>query len=761
MRLTNAKAETVLATDCSATDTAILVQAPLLGSLPTVFPCRIWIDREMMWATAGVGESFVVVRGKENSIQEAHLAGSCVIFPLLGVDVPLTSAVAYELLVRTCSKGNNIYETLVGAEPTSAKEGDLDFYLNGYEIVRFRRSVSDTDPSDDAGGIDNWIPWGPIFPFIRPHDPDFSWVNQGSATVDITHGGIHLSAPLSATTELRCRTMTLSPAADNFTLSAGFLMLTFAVDSQACGLFLRDSGSGKLITFQFNVSFGVGGGAPATSGSSAGLSIEVRTYDGVSTLNTVLFSQQILYPMLFMTIHQATSGLATFSVSTNGQHFEDVFSMTATDFLTADEVGFFANDESNTYDAQMTLLHWNLVEAVDPIVDVMYTISSPRQSQFGTMTRYLYILPPTRDKLYRSIGPYSGGVPGDWDAWVEEAIPVGFAPRRVIGCPATGMALCFGDAGVLSFLTKATSTDSVEYATDQPWVEYPLTVSAKPDGGDPAIENDPSFWDPSLSGSIPQGYIGTDEFMHSNRTASPAPGGLITFDTLDEGVNELPTGRVWHKIISRQDTSWDDFFGTIAVGVGDKIARRLSSAGVWSLKTCPDGDLRDVSMSNSNTIVAVGIGVPIVYSYDYGVTWASFPAVAGWTPVAPRIIFDPNLYINEGGTSLKGTFVVVGGTVAGAAAVMLLGLRNSDDQLETAVLAGLPTLTSTTILQAAAIANQTDGCIIVGVDSAIAADDPEAVIIIVNPEQFLSGSAATYNDWHLRTLAQTPFGGLS
>jgi hypothetical protein len=45
-------------------------------------------------------------------------------------------------------------------------------------------------------------------------------------------------------------------------------------------------------------------------------------------------------------------------VSTDGQNFKVIHTVGRTDFLTADQVGFFVNDQSNTIAAGMTLLSW-------------------------------------------------------------------------------------------------------------------------------------------------------------------------------------------------------------------------------------------------------------------------------------------------------------------------------------------------------------------------------------------------------------------
>ncbi len=389
------------------------------------------------------------------------------------------------------------------------------------------------------------------------------------------------------------------------------------------------------------------------------------------------------------------------------------------------------------------------------VIDMAFYIeSSPRVEPDGLATRYMYILPPSRDKLFRTIGPYVGGVPGDWSVWEIEAIPAG-SWRRIYGCNFTGSAIGFADDATMMSKALCTLAADPYPQADNPWIAYPLNVPAKATSGNPTIVPDP-FWTPDLEGRAALGYIGTDEFLHSQR--NPDPLTCITFDVIDEGTNELPTGRVWNHVLSRQNAGGDEFLGVLVVGVGTKFARWLDGASSWTLVDCPDGDWRCSAVSyGSNTLLAVGIGDNNVSgSLDYGITWTVYTPLAGWTPVNPRVVFDPNLNTAE----TQGTFVVTGGTVDGAEAVMLVPLNN-DDSLGTAVLAGLPTLSSTTVLRACSTMVQTVGLMITGFDTAFAVDDPDGIIIVVNPELSQSGSPATYDDFHLRTIAQTPFGGLT
>lgn len=380
MKLVNLEAQTELAAGISAGDTSLTVE----NSAALDPPFRVWIDDEMIMVRERSGNTYSdLLRGLEGTLAADHEADACVIFPLVGVGATLSASALLSVLARTChvqhevaAGGNGIFATNVGEEPSPAFEGNLDFYLNGMEIVRYDESVVDGSPADDAGGIDNWIPWGPIFPFTRPRDPLFSWVNQGGASIDISRGGIHLIAPTNNGQSLRMRVMSLVETDGGFDLTIAMLPLLFSIASQSCGIVIRESGSGKLITLQLR-SQGPGplDGGSAAETETSGLSdlfLEVWKHDAPDSPNAAYFSQSIPTRYMFLRVVQtcqADSDRLFFMVSANGQHWETVFSAPRSEFLTADQVGFFANDESSFYKMQVSLLHWLLTEeacAVSP-----------------------------------------------------------------------------------------------------------------------------------------------------------------------------------------------------------------------------------------------------------------------------------------------------------------------------------------------------------------------------------------------------------
>lgn len=223
--------------------------------------------------------------------------------------------------------GNStVSSTAFGSEPGSPLTGDLDFYSNAPLVARYSGSA--------------WAPWGPIFAFTPPVSGDYSWVNQGGATVSTTNGGVFLEAPPSATVNMRARVKT-APSTP-YTVTVGFLPRGF--NSQRIGIGFRDSAGGKMATIEvLNANtLAVSNWDSATSFNAAKItSVEVTFKGGI---------------VWFRIADDGTNRIMSWSG--DGQHFVDVYTIGRTNFFTADQVLFMVHDTGNLYSPGMTLLSW-------------------------------------------------------------------------------------------------------------------------------------------------------------------------------------------------------------------------------------------------------------------------------------------------------------------------------------------------------------------------------------------------------------------
>lgn len=212
--------------------------------------------------------------------------------------------------------------------PAASNAGQLYLPSDGFCVYR------------DSGSA--WVPWGPLFPNVAPDDGDFSWVNQGGASVDTTYGGIHLIAPAGAGINLRVRVKSIPSVP--YVVTALVLVASHNNFWGRLGLVFRQSSDGKIQTL--NV------------GTNA---IEVLKYTDATTYSANYAARTIVPnkapQLLWLRLEDDNTDRKCYW-STNGQNWHTVHSVGRTDFLTADQVGFYANAENATYPAHITLLSW-------------------------------------------------------------------------------------------------------------------------------------------------------------------------------------------------------------------------------------------------------------------------------------------------------------------------------------------------------------------------------------------------------------------
>lgn len=234
--------------------------------------------------------------------------------------------------------GATIHDEAYGSPPASDAAGDL--WLPTDSFYALRRNDGDTA----------WVPHGPVHPLTLPVDGDFAWINQGGASVDATKGAIYLLAPAVAGDQLRIRKK--AAPATPYTITACLQPLGLATGS--CGLLFREAATGEIHTLMV-----VGG---TTAGTSV-RSLFVTKYASASlfsanytTFNLALTVTSGTSPTWLRIADDGTNRIC--SISTDGQNWIVVHTIGRTDFLTADEVGFFANSNNASNAVGITLLSW-------------------------------------------------------------------------------------------------------------------------------------------------------------------------------------------------------------------------------------------------------------------------------------------------------------------------------------------------------------------------------------------------------------------
>jgi hypothetical protein len=192
------------------------------------------------------------------------------------------------------------------------------------------------------------FPSGGGFGFTAPVNADWSWVNQGSASVTsntaILGGGnqeyLLGVAAAGPSIHMRVRNSPSTPWTRTFI----FIPLIDNINFQACGVVFYDSGSGKLIFFAYDETdtFSVSKWNSTTSFSG--------TY-------TVTSAWRYRGPFLAFKIEDDGANRACY-ISFDGVNFQGVHSVGRTDFATCDQIGFAVKDQNINVKPAMTLLSY-------------------------------------------------------------------------------------------------------------------------------------------------------------------------------------------------------------------------------------------------------------------------------------------------------------------------------------------------------------------------------------------------------------------
>ena len=282
--------------------------------------------------SASGGNSFgtVQVSGQSDVVADAS---SDTLTLVAGTDVVITTNAATDTItigVAAGASGNNTESTAFGSE-TLTDAGDLNLYTNGFYLSRYSGSA--------------WVPWGPLFPMTAPVNGDFSWVNQGSASVVTTNGGIVLTGELDNALNIRARVKT-APTAP-YTVTVAMLPRVVNATQQLTGVCWREASSGKLGIF------GVDCQAAGATALSLNLLTDETTYS--STPFTISFHPVL--SILWLKLEDDNTN-RKLSWSADGVNFMEIYSVGRTSFLTPDQVGFYVGDTTNTYVPAVTVLSW-------------------------------------------------------------------------------------------------------------------------------------------------------------------------------------------------------------------------------------------------------------------------------------------------------------------------------------------------------------------------------------------------------------------
>jgi len=286
---------------------------------PTIGNFRVVVESEIMLVTSVSGNVFTVVRGQEGTTAAAH------------ADLADIAQVVTKGSMAAFRSDSVVWDTYAN-RPAAGYAGRLHLVTD------------DVTGAYDDGSV--WRPFGIVHKFTAPVNANYAWVNQGSATVSTSQDGILLSAPTNSGDGLRIRKK--AAPATPYTITAFMAFNTYPQNYNSVGLCFRESSSGKLHTF------GVTYSGNLYLGSTKWNS---ETSFGSDYANQPAVPTGIMRGAGWIRIGDDGTNRKCW-YSSDGKTWLQYHTISRTDFMTANEVGFFMNINNTTYPGTLTLLSW-------------------------------------------------------------------------------------------------------------------------------------------------------------------------------------------------------------------------------------------------------------------------------------------------------------------------------------------------------------------------------------------------------------------
>lgn len=212
-----------------------------------------------------------------------------------------------------------------------------------------------TTPPQDADALvfnasqSKWVPGKVTAKYVAPPETGWTWVNQGTATVTSTPTFQKIEGGAAGPgLQLRARVMTMPSTP--FTLTAAIEATVLSKNFQGVGLSLRNSTSGALVQFHYIF-------------ASTQTNTQVYKSNSATSFNSdYLVLAYEPTDVLWMRL-QDTGALRKCFVSRNGLDWLEIHSVSRTDFLTPDQIGFSINCENQAtpnFAPILRLLQWEL-----------------------------------------------------------------------------------------------------------------------------------------------------------------------------------------------------------------------------------------------------------------------------------------------------------------------------------------------------------------------------------------------------------------
>lgn len=295
--------------------------------------------------------------------------------PLQGPPVGVFRARIEDEIVRVIGTSDLRWFVERGTEGTTAVAHNVDTRIDAIlsdegfrslSTVANRSGFGEPDPTEREGALflpstgqgwrrsdgSIWLPWGPISNWTKPPTAgQFTWVNQGAATRSDANDAVILRAPADNIWNLR---LLATPVTAPYRLTAGFMSSLAGSSSGAFGTCFRQTSDGRMSLFVCQQSYSTGADRLpvlrihqfATPQYGSGLPY-------INRLNSPMIG-----PMWWMRLEDDGTNRHT-AWSSDGRNFLRLHSIVRTDYLTPNQVCWFANGSLESENV-VTLVSWKI-----------------------------------------------------------------------------------------------------------------------------------------------------------------------------------------------------------------------------------------------------------------------------------------------------------------------------------------------------------------------------------------------------------------
>jgi hypothetical protein len=277
----------------------------------SIFPSagnfRIMVDSEIMLVTSVSGNNFTATRAMEGTQQVAHEPGSTIrhIF---------TAGALNQAFADSVKTGpiNNL--------PSNARAGDMYICTNSPYLMVY-----------DGSG---WLYFVNGYKVKPPSVGDFTWVNQGTATMSSVYGGIFLQDLTANSNSVDLASIVRPTPTPPYSIVWGFYTYFEAQPYGLTGPVFYNSGNTKMVSFRYGTS------------SSMGLEIVYERYNTPtsSVSSTITYGADcfVAHPMFIKVTDDGS--MRRFYLGSHPYFFPtEYYSISNTDHMTPDYYGFHVN----------------------------------------------------------------------------------------------------------------------------------------------------------------------------------------------------------------------------------------------------------------------------------------------------------------------------------------------------------------------------------------------------------------------------------